>query len=382
MKSEFAERKSLDVSKGPLAGVRVLSLAEQLPGPYATMLLADLGADVILVERPGQGDPSRFDTAFFRSLARNKRSVALDLKSAAGRSMFDRLLATADVLVEGFRPGVMDKLGLGYESLSKQFPRLIYISISGFGQDGPYRDRLGHDLSFQAVSGLMFSQAGQLPQPPEVPFADLAAAMFAVFSISTALFNRERTDAGAFVDVAMGDCLVSWMTPFLSPFMNGGKVFDPQVWPSYGVFSTADGRSISLSIVHEDHFWNTLCALLDISEYAGIAHADRMDRHAELRAVLQNKIAEHDFAYWAEAFDRQNICWSPLNDLAQVAADPHFKSRGMFVAVEDNGVLEQHVIQPLKFSSNSAGGTLRPAPALGQHNEDVFDEIGWNQDGI
>lgn len=360
---------------GPLEGVRILSLAEQLPGPYATMLLADLGADVILVERPGKGDPSRFDPALFNSMARNKRSVALDLKSAEGRAAFDRLLETADVLVEGFRPGAMSKLGLGHDDLCRTLPRLIYVSISGFGQDGPYRDRLGHDLSFQAISGLMFGEAGQMPPTPDIPFADLAAATFAAFSITTALFNRERRGKGTFVDVAMGDCLVSWLTPFLSPFMNNSSLFDAKNWPSYGIFSTADGRSISLSIVHEDHFWKPLCELLDIPEHAGLQKVERVKRNAELRAIISEKIAARDFACWAEAFDRQDICWSPLNDLAGVAADPHFRSRGMFATIDPEGVPEHHIVQPLKFSM--AGETkLRPAPALGEHNEELLQEIG------
>jgi crotonobetainyl-CoA:carnitine CoA-transferase CaiB-like acyl-CoA transferase len=361
------------VRTGPLAGVRVLSLAEQLPGPYATLLLADLGADVVLVERPGQGDPSRLDPLFFKGLGRNKRSVALDLKSPDGRTALDRLIADADVLVEGFRPGVMAKLGLGFADLTKVAPRLIYISISGFGQDGPYRDRVGHDLSFQAISGLMFGEARSLPAPPDIPFADLSAAMFAAFAISTALFHRERTGEGSYVDVAMADCLVSWMTPYLSPAMNGGALMNTKGWPCYGSFACSDGRSLTLSIVHEDHFWRALCDLIGMPEQREVRHAERMARNDELLPLVRSKIAARDFTYWAEAFDRLGICWSPLNDLADVAADPQFHARGLFATIDVDGQPERHVLQPLKFSI-PLDTTLRPAPGLGEHNAELLGD--------
>lgn len=355
----------------PLAGIRVLSMAEQLPGPYATLLLADLGADVILVERPGAGDPARFDAPFFNALARNKRSVTIDLKSSEGRAQLDDLMGSSDVLVEGFRPGTMEKLGFGAAEVAERAPRLIYVSISGFGQDGPYRDRLGHDLSFQAVAGLMFAQAEKIDAPPEVPFADIASAMFASFAISTALYARERTGRGTYVDVAMADSLVSWMTPFLAAKMNGGTPLDTSSWPSYGSFRTSDGKLLTLSIVHEDHFWRGLCELLGLSDVATLSLPERVSRRDELRARLADLIAARDLANWEMVFDRAAVCWSPVNTLDAVVADRHIRARGMVSPITVDGREELHIPQPLKFAGHKTV-IARPAPKLGEHNDEIL----------
>ncbi|MGD9890407.1 MAG: CaiB/BaiF CoA transferase family protein, partial [Dehalococcoidia bacterium] len=200
----------------PLDGITVVSMAEQYPGPYCTMLLADMGADVILVERPGRGDPARGPTGMsdhFAALSRNKRSIAVDAKREAGREIIVRLARDADVLVEGFRPGVMDRLGLGYAALGEVNPRLIYCSITGYGQDGPYRSRPGHDLSYQALAGLLSSliPAGQFDRRPGVAIGDLSSAMFAAQGILAALIARAQTGRGQSIDVSMTDGLVSWM---------------------------------------------------------------------------------------------------------------------------------------------------------------------------
>lgn len=359
---------SQETASSLLKGIRILSLAEQYPGPYATLLLADLGAEVVMIERPGIGDPSRIAPDFFRSLARNKYSVCLDLKAEEGRGELSKMLGQADVLVEGYRPGVMRRLGFDYETVASVNPRIVYVSISGFGQDGPYRDRLAHDLSYQAISGMLFDREGKDVVPPAVSFADLTAGTFAALAIMTALFDRERTGRGRYVDVAMADCLVSWMTTYLGPLANHGAPLAAMHEPAYGVFGCADGRAITLSIAHEDYFWQPLCDLTGMPEKKALKHHERIAQRLELREMLQGALGAKPLACWAEQFDRTGIPWSPMLGLADVLKDPHFQARGMFAEVRrGDGSIEHHVMQPIKYSGFASEIRL-PAPNLGEHN--------------
>lgn len=351
-----------------LKGIRILSLAEQYPGPYATLLLADLGAEVIMIERPGSGDPSRMAPDFFKSLARNKYSMCLDLKDEQGRRELFKMLEWTDVVVEGFRPGVMRRLGLDYEAVALVNPEVVYVSISGFGQDGPYRDRLAHDLSYQAISGMLFDREGKDVVPPAVSFADLTAGTFAAFAIMTALFDRERTGRGRYVDVAMADCLVSWMMTYLGPLANNGAPLLAMNEPAYGAFCCADGLVLTLSIAHEDHFWRPLCDLLGFPDKKELHHHERIARRQELRALLQGAIGAKPRTFWETEFDRSGIPWSPLLGLAEVIKDPHFRARGMFAEVRrPDGSVEHHVVQPIKFAGAITELRL-PAPDLGEHS--------------
>jgi crotonobetainyl-CoA:carnitine CoA-transferase CaiB-like acyl-CoA transferase len=356
---------------GPLAGLTVLSLAEQYPGPYCTLLLADLGADVILVERPNGGDPARAFPDFFAAISRNKRSICLDLKNAADRAALLDLAASADVLLEGYRPGTMARLGLGFETFEARNPRLVYVSISGFGQDGPYRDRPAHDISYQAVTGCLFAQSTTPGAVPDVALGDLCGAMFATVGVLAALQGRSASGRGTYVDVSMTDGLVSWMSALLGPVLNGGARFDGTDEPAYGAFQTADGKVLTLSIAHEDHFWRALCALLGL-DAAGIAHDERVRRRVGLRAEIQARLAREPLAHWAAHFDGAGIPWGPVHDLAAVTRDPHFVARRMFAAIaRPDGGTEHHVVQPLKFSAYDATLT-RPTPALGEHTGEVL----------
>lgn len=358
--------------RAPFDGVTVLSLAEQYPGPYATLLMADLGCDVILVERPAGGDPARVYPHFFAALARNKRSVALDLKSPDGRRDFLNLVKTADIVIEGFKPGTMERLGLDYARLKEHNERLIHISISGFGQTGPYRDRLAHDLSYQAVAGLLFDKAGHCAAPPMLSFGDLCGGMFAALAAVTALYARERTGLGTSVDVSMTDGLVSWMTSFLAPHMNQGAPLPVGGLPAYGMFRCADGKVLTLSVVHEDHFWRRLCALLGMEQAAGLDQLARTEHQAELSAAIQAQLLHEGSEHWAAVFDEHGIPWSPLHGLSDVAADPHFHGRGMFGRIGgEQGSALAYVAQPLKFSQ-FLSSVRRGAPALGEHNTEVL----------
>lgn len=355
-------------------GVTVLSLAEQFPGPYATLLMADLGADVILVERPGSGDPARAFPPFFRSLARNKRSVCLDLKSAEGRAALVDLATTADVVLEGYRPGTMDKLGVGYDVLRARNPALIYASITGFGQTGPARMRPAHDLSYQAMAGMLHRAAGNA-DVPAIAVGDLSSGTFAAFAVAAALFARERTGHGTAIDVSMTDGLVSWMTPYLVPHMENAPSFELFDEPAYGIFACSDARRLTLSIAHEDHFWAALCEVLALP-HGALPAPERRARSAPLAAEIADAIAREPLAVWAQRFDAHGIAWAPLNDLDDVVSDPHFTARALFETVETpDGRREVHLAQPLKFSAY-ASTIRRGAPALGEHTEAVLAGTG------
>lgn len=365
---------------GIFEGVTILSLAEQLPGPYATMLMADLGADVILVERPSGGDPARMFPPFFKSISRNKRSVCLDLKTEEGRTHLLDLVRKADIVFEGFRPGTMDRLSIGYEALRGVNPQIIYASISGFGQDGPYRDRPAHDLSYQAIAGHLFNQIGADPVTfPVIPYGDLVSAVFAAFAVSGALFARERTGHGTAIDISMTDALVSLMTLYLGPAMNGAPAFGVFAEPAYGAFVASDGTPLTLSIAHEDHFWRALCTVLDMNDISGLKGEQRRARCDELRARIAAAIATRPRADWQEIFDNHDIPWSPLNDLAGVIKDPHFQARGLFSALATPGAAtlgageEWHVNQPVKFSAYGSE-IRRAAPELGEHSAELLGE--------
>lgn len=359
---------------GPLAGIRVYSMAEQYPGPYATLILADLGADVILIERPGMGDPSRASPPFFSALNRGKRSIALDLKDSDARKRLLRLLADADVFLEGFRPGVATRLGLDYDIVAAANRRLVYVSISGYGQTGPYRSRPGHDLSFQALAGLLFRSAAAGQAEPDIAIADLSSGLFAAIGVLAALVRRQATGTGTHVDVSMADGLVSLMTVHLAPLLNGGRLFDLRE-PGFGVFACADGRLITLSIAGEDHFWRSLATLLGLDDVAGFGRSQRKDACDALRSRIAAALQRRPRNDWAVALDDAGIPWGPVNSLAEVTADLHFRDRGLFVPVESSRGAEWHVAQPLKFLGE-ATGPRGPAPGLGEHTAEITATLG------
>ncbi len=363
----------------PLTGFRILSLAEQQPGPLATMLLADLGADVILVERPAGGDPSRRFEGHFESLGRNKRSVALDLKSEEGRVAFLRLADTADVVVEGFRPGVMERLGFGAEALRARRPGLVYVSISAFGQTGPMVGVAAHDLSIQGVAGLIDVKQGEEDSSamPKLPLADIASGNAAALGVVAALLARASTGRGATVDVSMLDSLVAWMAPFIVPALNDMKAAPlPPKDPAYGLFATADGRQITISIAGEDHIWRELCGILDLSELSELSERARIAAGSNILPRLRAEVARHDLAWLTQHFEERKITFGPVRSAGEVADDPQVAARGMIQnVVSTDGRHLRYVRQPLLIDGE--GGTITAsAPALGQHNDEVMAEVG------
>lgn len=366
------------MSTPPLQGLRVISLAEQYPGPYATLLLADLGADVILVERPGTGDPARQFPAFFSALNRNKRSVALDLKTESGRAALLELTQRSDVVLDGFRPGKLAALGLGYEALSAVNRRLIYVSITGYGLWGPYKERAGHDLSYQALAGFLAHQAsaGEPGPIPPIPLADAFAGLFATIAVLAALRGRQATGEGTHVDVSMTDALVSVLTIYLAPLSNGASIDDLMQEPAYATFACADRRLLTISIAHEDWFWAPFCEVLGLTELAHLTRSERIADRANLRHSIAERIRTRPRADWAPLLDANGIPWGPVNCHEDVIRDPHFLARRLLQTVNrPDGNIERHVVQPLKFPKFTTR-IVRPAPELGQHTQEVLREIG------
>lgn len=354
----------------PLDGIRILCLAEQYPGPYATMLLADLGAEVVIVERPQGGDPARAFPSFHGALNRNKRAITVDLKTAEGKARLERLIAEADVFMEGYRPGTISRLGFGPERLRAAYPGLVYVSISGFGQDGPQRDRPAHDLSYQTMAGLLFNlTAGTGHEvPSEVAIGDLSSGLFAALGIVTALFARTRTGEGSYLDVSMTDGLVSLMSVFLAGALNGAENADIGAEPAYALFTCGDGKRLSLSIAHEDWFWRSLCGLLGLPQHGDLVRAQRVARAVALRRDIAAALAAQPRDHWAAALDEAGIPWGPVNSLDEVIAEQQFVTRGLFVtATQDTAPGTRYVRQPLLFDG-VAFPLKRGVPGLGEAN--------------
>lgn len=360
----------------PLAGIRILSLAEQYPGPFATMLLADLGADVILIERPDGGDPSRRFPGLFASLNRNKRSVTLNLKSSVDYERFLQLVDSSDVVIEGFRPGVMERLNLSANILRARKPSLIFTSISSFGQNGPMASVAGHDLSIQAAAGIIDVPLGKEVEAilPTLPLADIASAMFAAMGIVTALFSRSHSGEGTQLDVSMFDSLISWMTPFLVPSMNNLPVRPlPPLDPGYGIFATSDGQQLTLSIAGEDHMWHALCEVLELPQFSEWREEERNKKALEISPLLRAAIARHPLHWLCKRLEEKHIAFSPVCHPNKVVTDPQIVARGMVVQVDTDKKKWQFIRQPLIFDGKTTG-IARLVPTLGQHTDEVLGE--------
>lgn len=358
----------------PLKGVRIISLAEQYPGPFASMVLADLGADVILVERPQGGDPTRRFSGHFEALNRNKRSVALDLKTGQGKNLLHALIATADVFMEGFRPGVMAKLGFGPDMLRERYPRLIYTSISSYGHTGPLGGRGGHDLSIQGIAG--FVTSGEKPGFAPLPVADLSSGMYAALGIVTALYARRSSGNGTHIDLSMLDSVISWRSTALVSAMNG---LDPAPYPpddpGYGVFRVGKaGDLITLSIAGEDHQWRALCIVLGLSDLAELPTEAREKRGQEVRERLTAAFRAHELSDIEEKLAARGVGIGRVNGDLAVRNDPQIQAREMVTEIE--GVPGLHVIrQPLRFDGVTSR-VKRRAPGLGEHTFEVMAELG------
>ena len=383
---------------GIFNGVTILDLSRLLPGPYCSLLFADLGARVIKIEEPGLGDYYRTTSPFwgesgigagYLQLNRNKESLTLNLKTEEGKTIFRKLVERAHVLVESFRPGVMERLGLGAEALMSLNPALIYCAITGYGQDGPYRDRVGHDINYMGYAGALSvtGERGRSPLMPGVQVADLGGgALFAAFSIASALYHRQITGQGQFIDVAMTDGVVSWLSVYFGPFFATGRVPERGEerlnggWVCYGVFETKDGQFVTLGAL-EPKFWGNFCRLVGREEWIALQYegGPRRDAlEAELRALFKNKTR----AEWLALLNSADVCAGPVHDLDEVIKDPQLQARGLFASVQhpDIGTLPQ-IAFPVKLSATPA--TIRtPPPELGEQTEAIIRELGYSSEEV
>ena len=382
------------IAAGPLSGITVLDLTQILAGPMCTMVLADMGADVVKVEKPQGGDDNRRMgppfikdwSAGFLAVNRNKRSLALDLRGDAGRGVFRRLAAGADVVVENFRPGVMERLGLGYPELAGVNPRLVYGAISGFGGTGPARNRGGFDLVAQGVSGLM-SITGHPGSPPAkvgVPVTDLTAGLFAANGIMAACIHAFKTGQGQMVDTSLLEAGIAYTVWESSVYFADGEIPGPlgsahRVSAPYQALRTADGY-LNLGAATQPT-WEQLCRAIgreDLMEDARFrAPWDRKAREAELAALLEETFVRQDTAHWLALLDAAGVVAGPIYNMEQVYQDPQARAREMLVETEDPelGTL-RHIGVPVKLSA-TPGRIRRRAPALGEHSAEVLLERGF-----
>jgi crotonobetainyl-CoA:carnitine CoA-transferase CaiB-like acyl-CoA transferase len=354
-------------SDGLLAGMRVLDLGQWRPAPYATQLLADLGADVLKVERPG-GDPMRTFPEIFATVASHKRSVVLDLKDPAGRARALGLAAEAGVVVEGWRPGVAARLGVGPDDVRAVHPGVIYCSLSGYGASGPLVRAPGHDVNYQAQSGAL-APAGGAPQPapaPRIPWADLGGGLAAAFAICAAWIGRARTGEGETIDVSMTDLLATW-TGTVGGGPLAGVAAPVDGLPAYGTFAVTDGH-VALGVITEPHFWDATCTALGLDDLVGLPLAEQVTRGAELRARIAAALAPLSRG---EAVDRllaKGAPISPVQSRGEMLVDRHLRERGTVVTAPNGGPWLAH---PVRFARRPARGP-GPAPRPDEHAADGF----------
>ncbi len=377
------------MTAAPLHGIRVLDLTRLLPGGYATLLMGDLGADVVKVEEPTRGDYIRWTppmvgsfSAAHVALNRNKRSITLNLKAEKGRELFVELARRADVVIESFRPGVMERLGLGYGTLKAANEGLIYCAITGYGQDGPRAHSAGHDVNYLGYAGVL-SITGAEGGPPVIPgvqIGDLAGgAMAAVIAILAALHHRSAAGEGSFLDISMMDGAVSWLSIHAAQLFSTGETPERELmplsgaYPCYRIYPAADGW-ITVGAL-EPQFWAALCEAIgrpDLLSDAFSTGARRRQVVDELDGLFSTKTRDE----WMELFGDRDVCVGPVNDLAEAFEDPQVVHRGMVVDQPLEGVsVGRHVGNPLE-SSAAERLIRRPPPQLGEHTNEVLDEVG------
>ncbi len=380
---------------GALSGVKVIDLSLLLPGPLATMYLGDMGADIIKIENPKIGDGTRYqartgqDSYLYQLVNRNKKGITLNIKRPDGQKIFRQLLQDADIVVEGFRPGAMAKMGLGYDDLKDEFPGLIYCSISGYGATGPYRDLAGHDGNYISFAGLL-SQVGPANGAPVIPGVQVAdiggGTLSALTSILAALYAREKNGKGQFLDISMMDGAFAMQHLLLADYLGQNKIPERGNWllsgalPNYQVYCTKDKKYVILAALEERFFRNflTKCGL---EEYA---KADLQDTNtlSVLEQKVQQLFANFNLDHWQQFFMDPDLCLSPVNDLAQALKDPQLNERGMVVRMKHPRLGEvMQIGSPFRFSKTPVSYRLN-APDHGEHNVEIFTQIGFSLEQI
>ena len=376
-----------------LDDVRVLDLTRLLPGPFCTMLLADFGADVIKVEDTTGGDYMRWMaplvdeySAMFHPINRNKRSLAIDLKNPLGLEAFLRLVDTADVVVESFRPGVMDRLGIGFATLHERNPRLVLCSISGYGQDGPYRDRAGHDLNYAATAGILLlgQNAEGVPVMPGLQVGDLGGgALDAALAIMVGLHHAARTGQGQHCDVSMVDGLISWTAVHASQLFATGVAPEPGRgiltgrYPCYRIYPCADGF-LSVGTL-EPKFWHAFVEAIGVPEVADRGFAEG-EEGARIVAAVEAVLVTKTRAQWKAELADLDVCVEPVLDMSEAFEHPQVRSRGMRLDAGEGRPTAQ-VGFPIRLSGSPAT-FRRGAPGYGEHTDEVLAEAGYHIDEV
>ncbi|MEE4210083.1 MAG: CaiB/BaiF CoA-transferase family protein [Parvularcula sp.] len=378
-----------------LEGLKVLDLSAFLPGPHMTMMMADHGADVIMIEPAnGLGEPTREIgektddgiSVWFRNVARGKRSLKLNLKDEGGRELFHRLAKNADVVVEAFRPGVVNRLGVDYENLSALNPRLVYCSISAFGQTGTYAQKPAHDLTVQGLAGLVDLSRGiedGKPAMPPIPFADASASLMAFGAIMMALYRREKTGQGDYIDMAMFDAALAWTPNVLGPTFAEDRAPEPKEMRSFGgsamynLYETADGEFLILG-GSEIKFAANLLDALGKPELLEFAKRPPGPGQRPLRDFFRETFRAHTLSHWKDVLSGVDCCWSWVRDLKEVIEDPFTQERGM---VFTDGEGRRHLGPPIRFRKEPPSPDPR-LPGFGQHSEEIAKEAGLSQEAI
>ena len=369
---------------GALDGITVIDLSRLLPGPYCSMILADHGARVIAVES------KRFlaDGLFFNIINRNKEHMSLNLKTEQGREIFFRLIQMADVVLEGFRPGVVDKLGVGYESVCKVNPQIIYCSITGYGQNGPFRDRVGHDANYLSYAGVL-DLIGEKDHPPAIPgvqIADIAGGgMNAAIGILLALFAREKTGQGQYIDISMTDGMVGFLPAALFFRQLTGQEprradgFLSHRYACYNTYETADGRYLSIGAV-ENRFWQKLCDILEVPEYAALQYDDQ--HREEILTFMRKTFKQKTLDEWDTILADHDICWGRIQSISEVLEDPLFQQRGTVVKIKGkDGNISKTLGVPVKLSA-TPGSVRTPPVEFGESTAAILRELGYKEEQI
>ena len=383
-----------------LEGIRVLDLTRALAGPFCTLMLGDYGADVIKIEMPGTGDDTRHwgppfigeESAYFLSINRNKRSLTLNFKEEKAREIFLKLVEDSDVVVENFTPGVMGRFGLDYEAVKAVNPGIIYCSISGFGQDGPYRERPAYDQIMQGISGLMSITGDPEGEPEKIGVAvtDIGAGMWAAFAVMSALFRREQDGEGQYIDISMLDAQVAWLTyqagyyfAYGRPPQRLGKAH-PTLVP-YQAFMAKDGKYFNVAVGSE-RLWERFCQAVkweDLKDHPDYAtNGVRVENRAALAPLLQEYFLTREADDWVSDLQANSVPAGPINDLADVFSDPQVLHRGMFLEIPHPtlGSVKQTGL-PIKFS-RTPGGLDQHPPLLGEHNQAILKDLGYSESDI
>ncbi|MCG6931895.1 MAG: CoA transferase [Desulfofustis sp.] len=366
---------------GSLAGIKVLDLSRLLPGPYCSMLLADHGAEVISIE----DKRFREDGLFFETLYRNKKHLSLNLKSKRGKAVFYRLAADADIIIEGFRPGVAARLGVDFTTIHKSFPRIIYCSITGYGQDGPYRDRAGHDVNYLATAGIL-DLIGPADGPPSIPGVQIAdiggGSMNAVIGILLALVARNHSGTGQFVDISMTDGLLGFLSlPHYFHHISGQPLHRSREllshrYACYNTYETRDGSYIAVGAL-ENRFWKHLCTALHMDMYAELQFDEAMRETIidRFRDVFRQRSA----AAWEAVFGDEDVCCCRVVPFQEALDHPLFKARGMVADIE-HGDGQTVRTFGIGIRLSATPGSFRTPPAqFGQHNHEILAELGYSE---